>query len=258
MKKWIFVLALSFISSAAFSFDHSHAQFTEVLKKYNKDGLINYKDLKSNPESLNAYLKSLKNVSPVDFKTWSQNEKLAFWINAYNANTLKAIIDNHPIQSSFLKGAIYPKNSIRQINGVWDKIKFGVLGKEMTLNEIEHDTIRKNFKEPRIHMALVCAALGCPRLRTEAYEASRLQEQLSDDAQRFLKLPFQFKIDQENNIVYLSSIFKWFGDDFLEKHGSVINFIIKNVNEADAAYLKKGTFETKYLDYDWTLNELQQ
>ena len=193
---------------------------------------------------------------------------MAFWINVYNALTLKAIVDHYPIQSSFLKSFVYPRNSIRQIPGVWDKLTFSVMGRDMTLDEIEHRVLRARFNEPRIHMALVCAAKGCPPLRNEQYTAAKLERQLDDQTNRFLSNAKKFRIDRENKTVYLSPIFDWFGDDFIKtyranrafqgysaKERAVLNFVSRYLGDPDRMYLEKGGYSLSYLPYDWSLNE---
>jgi len=147
-------------------------------------------------------------------------------------------------------------------------MKWEVMGQQLTLNHIEHEIVRKEFKEPRIHMALVCAAMGCPRLRKDAYTGKKLKTQLNDDARRFLKLPFQLRIDQVADEVFISTIFKWFGDDFIRKYETtsefmdfneteraVLRFITIYADKDSAQYLKSNKFDIEYTDYDWTLNE---
>ena len=204
-------------------FDYSN--FAEALK-INVDDvrMVNYRKLKAEPQKLLAFVTELQNLDRKDFDKWDDNEKIAFWLNVYNALTLKAIIDNYPIKSSFFKSRIYPKNSIRQIAGVWDKIDFTVMGQKLTLGHIEHKILRVQFDEPRIHMAMVCAAMGCPPLRNEPYTGDKLQEQLNNQTRRFLADPTKFKIERADERIYLSPIFKWFASDFIKKYGPKKNF----------------------------------
>jgi len=211
MKSAAIFLILFFGASNLYAFDHTHALYADVLKSVLRDGRVDYAKLKSNPAPLQKYLRTLSEVSPADFQKWDANKKLSFWINAYNALTFKAIIDHYPIQSSFVASLRYPKNSIRQIPGVWDELTFSIMGQPMTLNHIEHEIIRKEFKEPRIHMALVCAALGCPPLREQPFVGERLNKQLDDQAQLFLRNDQKFRLNQGKAEVHLSMIFKWFG-----------------------------------------------
>lgn len=253
MKRALLSLTLLFGAAAAFGFDQSHALLTEVMKRVNKNGLIDYKALKEDPERLNAYLDSLNAVSEAEFKTWSEKRKIAFYVNAYNAFTLKAIIENYPIKASFFKSALYPKNSIRQIDGVWDKLRWPLLGKKMTLNDIEHETLREKFKEPRIHMALVCAARSCPPLRGEAYTGKKLDDQLDDQARQFLSSSKGLQIDREKAAVRLSKIFDWFKNDFDDP--GVIAFVKKYAQTKDKDFLETADYAVSYLRYDWSLNE---
>lgn len=261
----IAVLMVPCAASAEFAYD----EYAAVLKAYvNDNGMVNYKALKRNRERLDAFATALGTLDPNVYETWDEKAKIAFWVNAYNGLTLKVIIDNYPIQSSFAASLRFPKNSIRQISGVWDAIRFRVVRRRMTLEEIEHKTLRAKFNEPRIHMALVCAAKGCPILRNEPYTGPRLDAQLDDQTRRFLKDSRKFRVDRSARRVYLSPIFKWFGEDFMKTHGTdkaftehdameraVLHYISKYV-EADArAYLANERYRIAYLGYDWSLNE---
>jgi len=168
-------------------FDHSHLIYDSLLRKYVHNGRVDYKGFKASAEEFDTYLRGLGSVSERDYANWPREEKLAFWINAYNAFTVKAVIDNYPIKGSVF--SFYPRNSIRQIDGVWDKLRFRAIGKMVNLEEIEHEILRKQFKEPRIHFAIVCASLGCPDLRSEAYRADIINEQFESAAIEFVNNP---------------------------------------------------------------------
>lgn len=254
---------------AADSGAFSHQPYATALARFvNERGLVDYRGLKADSGGLNAFAASLSSVKSDLYDSWSGREKTAFWINAYNALTLEAIIRNYPIEPSLVRSVVYPKNSIRQIPGVWDKLRFAVLGREMTLNEIEHGTLRTKFNEPRIHVALVCAAMSCPLLRNEPYIAEKLDQQLEDQARTFLRSSRGLRIERGEGKVYLSSIFKWFGEDFIKTYGTsdrfagksdveraVLNFVNRYVDESDRDFLLRGTYKIEYLDYDWSLNE---
>lgn len=247
----------------------SYETYERVLINFvDERGLVNYKELKSNIIELEAFLHELTTLQTQEYLRWSQKEKIAFWINAYNALTLKVVLDNYPIRSSFFKSLKYPKNSIRQIGGVFDKIKYPVMGQRLSLDDIEHGILRKEFQEPRIHMALVCAALSCPLLRRETYRVSLLNEQLEDQTLEFLSDPKNFSIDKERRRIYLSSIFKWYGEDFIpinksesgfgsrsNKEGAILNFIFNRIPEEDRRFLKETSYSIRYIGYDWSLNE---
>lgn len=249
--------------------DPATNDYAAVLKQYVNDrGMVNYKALKADRQALDRYAASLAAQDTKAYEAWNNEKKIAFWLNAYNGLTLQTIIDHHPIKKGgLISGLRFPENSIRQIPGVWDESKHPVMGKPMTLNDIEHGTLRKQFDEPRIHLALVCAAHGCPSLRDEPYVGDRLDEQLNDQAKKFLANPEKFRIDREKNTVYLSSIFKWFGADFARKYKTeqfgkapvgvrpVLEIISRQAGPQDTEYLKTANYRIKYLDYDWSLNE---
>ncbi len=231
-------------------------------------GMVNYRSLKADSGDLDAFAASLARVRPEQFESWTEPQKVAFWINAYNALTLEAIVRNYPIQSSLVRSLVYPKNSIRQIPGVWDELRFAVVGREMTLDEIEHATLRAKFNEPRIHVALVCAAMSCPPLRRAPYTGEQLDRQLDEQARIFLGGPHGLRINRNEGKVYLSSVFKWFAEDFVKTYATsekfagksdteraVLNFVSRYVSEADRDFLVSGRYQIEYLGYDWSLNE---
>jgi len=241
--------------------------YQSVLENVDQAGMVDYRDLKRDRESLDKFALQLSTLPRSTYDSWDDKSKISFWINAYNGLTLLAITDNYPIESSFLRSLRYPKNSIRQISGVWDSLNFQVMGQPITLEEIEHGILRAQFEEPRIHVALVCAAMGCPPLRNEPYEGSRLDEQLNDQANRFFGDPKKFRIDRGTNTVYLSRILDWFGEDFIDQYqkpgfrgsdieeGAILEFAIRSVSSEAAEYLVKKSYAVEFLDYDWTLNE---
>ncbi len=274
---WMFVAALTLFASnyvsALAANDHpfDYTTYTGLLEGHiDSNGMVDYKSLKSNSAKLDDFVNSLAVVEKKAYKIWTRDQQLAFWINAYNAFTLKAIVDNHPIKSSWLKSLNFPKNSIRQIPGVWDKIKFNVMDKQITLTHIEHEILRKEFDEPRIHFAIVCASIGCPVLRKEPYLAKKLNEQLKDQTQIFLIDKNKFHIDHENARVSISPIFKWFSQDFVKLYpeqktyrghnnpqAAIIRFIIENLSEIET-YNWQGSsraYRIFYLDYDRFSNE---
>jgi hypothetical protein len=250
----------------------SYADYATVLRTYvNGQGMVDYKAMLAHRQKLDAFASALGKLEPRVYAQWSEKDQIAFWINAYNALTMEAILTHYPIQSSWFKSLVFPQNSIGQIPGVWDKLQFIVMGRKATLDQIEHEILRKQFNEPRIHLALVCAAMGCPPLRNEPFIGSQLDEQLDDQARRFLSNPKMFRIEVSQGQVYLSPIFKWFGEDFVRTFGTdkellghgpaeraVLAFISRYLGAGDREYLAKGKYEVKYLDYDWSLNEQQK
>lgn len=222
----------------------AHYQYDKLLKKYvDEKGLVDYKGLKNNPGELKSYLKILENNPPNE--TWSRNEKLAYWINVYNAFTLDLILEHYPVSSIKDIGSTI---QIPFVNTPWD-IKFIKIGnEEYDLNNIEHGIIRKEFDDPRIHFALVCAAISCPKLQREAYTPEKLDQQLTNAAEEFLSNPEKNEIRSEKSAV-LSKIFSWYGGDFT-KHQSLSAYVSKysRINLSEDAKIS-------YKDYDWTLNE---
>lgn len=242
--------------------------YASVLKTYvNQQGMVNYQALQAKKAPLDAFAASLGTLEQPAYEGLKEPEKIALLLNAYNALTLEAILSHYPIKPSLSGSVLYPKNSIRQIPGVWDKLEFQVLGKATTLDNIEHQMLRKQFAEPRIHLALVCASIGCPTLRNEPYVAERLAEQLDDQTRKFLADPLKFRIDRQARVVYLSPLVKWYGGDFVGKYGTdkfaghndteraVLNYFRSVLPPSESEFLNKEKFEIKYLDYDWSLNE---
>jgi hypothetical protein len=234
----------------------SYDDYATVLKTYvNEQGLVDYKGLQANRGQLDRFVAAVGAVAPVAYQSWGEKEKLAFLINAYNALTLQSIIDQNPL-----------KESIRDIPGVWRWRKFSIAGELKTLDNIEHDTIRANFNEPRIHLSLVCGAVSCPPLRDEPYTAEKLDEQLSAQVRRFLASPLGFRLEAREGRVYLSSIYKWYGSDWEKSYAApdkftgnsseraVLNFLSRYLSPTQRNYLEAGNYQINYLDYNWSLN----
>ncbi|MBK6480474.1 MAG: DUF547 domain-containing protein [Saprospiraceae bacterium] len=219
----------------------SHDIFDGLLKKYvDKNGNVNYIGLKKDQKILDSYLTLLSSNEPS--ASWSKDEQLAYWINAYNAFTISLVVKHYPVAS--IK-EIRP--GISFINSVWD-IKFIKIGKETyDLNNLEHGIIRKKYDEPRVHFAINCASYSCPALRNEAYTADKLDAQLTDAAKSFLadKNKNEFKADR----ITISKIFDWFTGDF-KKNGSLIDFLNKYAPVKINAKAK-----IDYKDYLWSLNK---
>ena len=248
----------------------SYKDYADLLAKYVTDkGEVDYKALLANREPLDKFTAAMAAISEETYNAWDNNAKLALWVNAYNAYTLTAIIDHYPIQLGGIIARVrFPQNSIRQIPGVWNKLEWGVVGKKYTLEGIENDILRIEFAdEPRVHMAIVCASVGCPPLRNEPFRAEKLDTQLADQSRQFLATTEKLNIDRDAKAVRLSPIFDWFGEDFVGKYGTdafashsedmraVLNFVSQYVSEADATYLKLQQYTTDFQSYDWALNE---
>ena len=246
-----------------------YEDYARVLSRdVDDEGMVDYKSLKANRRPLDRFVRSLGRLNRATYSGWTEDQKVAFLTNAYNAITLKVIIDNYPIKAGWFGSLRWPKNSIRQIDGVFDGIEHTVMGRKMTLDDIEHETLRKDFTEPRIHLTLVCAAMSCPRLLDEPYVGYKLDEQFKLQARDFVRQEDNFRIDRQDDRVGISSIFKWFGEDFIPTHGTetrfthlskkkgaVLNYLKDHVSDRDRRYLLGGDYDVSYIDYDWTLNE---
>lgn len=210
----------------------SHSAFNTLLNKYvTSSGTVNYAGFKSQKSTLDNYLNDLAE-NPVQ-SSWSKNEKMAYWINLYNAATIKLILDN------------YPTSSIKNINGgkPWDKrwIKSG--SKTYTLNEIENSILRPQFNDARIHFAVNCAAISCPRLMNKAFTASNLNSLLDENARWFINNTTFNSLSAKK--VEISKIFDWYAADF----GNIIDYLNKY-----ATTEIKSNAKVTYKAYDWDLN----
>ena len=249
LRKFFFSLLLGLLwttTAAAFDFSGWDLLIKNYVQPKTVDGIlinaVDYEQLKDDP-SFKKLIASLNSVHLSSLKT--REEKLVFWINTYNILAVKMVTDHYPIKSIKDAGSIF-----RQ---VWKKPAGLVDGEEKTLNVIEHEILRK-MDEPRIHVAIVCASVSCPDLRLEAYQVDNLNEQLDDQMRRFLKSSKKgMRIDKKSNRVYLSSIFKWFEDDF-ESRGGVLKFIGNYVSPEIVKELKRSGIKVSYLDYNWDLN----
>lgn len=236
--------------------------YAKVLADYvDAAGDVDYKGLKTGRAPLDLYIDAMQVLPQSKLEAATNEERLAFWINAYNALTLRSIIDHYPIKTT---DASAPANSIMQIDGVWDKQRWQVAGRSLTLNEIEHEILRKDFTEPRIHLAINCASRGCPALTNEPYLPESFEIQLARQAAAFVESPRNLKIDHAERRVQVSKIFEWFGEDFVAllpeghkskdaTHDAILYFLSQY--EPSLNWPEANDYSIYYLDYDWTLNE---
>jgi hypothetical protein len=227
--------------------DHTHAAWTAILARWVDDGRVDYAGLERDGQpALTAYLATLSGACRADYDRWTPAQRIAFWVNAYNAFTIRLILDHYPIASirkiGFLPGAAFRERFIAMD---------GLKGGPISLDDIENGTLRSTFREPRIHFALVCASRSCPALRAEAYRGADLDRQLDDQARRFLNDPTKNRLDRPARILELSSIFKWFREDFERAAESLPAYVGRYLG-GDAAL---DTYTVRFLDYDWTLND---
>jgi hypothetical protein len=240
---WISLLILPLIfglahAQAANEVDNSI--YADLLGRYVKAGAVDYKGLKTQEARLDAYLELLAEVDP---DRLDRETRFAFYINAYNAWTLKLILAGYP-------GVASIKDLGSLFSSPWKKKIARINGKTLTLDQIEHDILRPTFKDARVHFAINCAALSCPPLRSEPYEASRLDAQLTEATVAFINREDRNFLKADT--LYVSKIFKWFNEDFTP---DVETFVRQHAT----GELKKGLDAAKdlrvsYLDYDWSLN----
>jgi Protein of unknown function, DUF547 len=250
--------------SAAAAFDHSHAAWTTLLKKHVKliDGgkasQMRYAGMASDRAVLKAYLESLTAVSAASFDAFSKPQQMAFLINAYNAFTVELILTRYPKLASI-------KDLGSLLQSPWKKKDVPLLGTQMSLDQIEHETLRAKgrYDDPRVHFAVNCASIGCPALREEAFVPERLEAQLEEQAQRFMADRSRNRYSAERDKVEVSKIFDWFGEDFRAGHKGITSlnqFLGRHANQladapADREKLKAGGVAVAFLDYDWKLND---
>lgn len=258
----LMIMALFFqVAAFAQSFDHSHKEFTDVLKNHvvvydhGLKSAVNYKALAQQPGRLQAYLSSLSQVTQEQYQKWTKDQQLAFLINAYNSFTLQLIVNHY---DRFQTG---DAESIRDLGGFfsspWELDFFSLLGKKRTLDWLEHEKIRVDFDEPRIHAALVCAAISCPKLRAEAFLPSSLNQQLEDQIVTFLSDHDKNGID--NKGVYLSRIFDWYVEDFNQGGKRGLLLYLQDYSNALGYGQQQITTSTpvRFVDYNWTLNSVR-
>ncbi len=263
MKKLTIILSLSLISVLTSSLsaqkagtyqitdpqeqiDQTHSGFTAILAASVKKDSVDYAGLKKNAAPLQAYLDVLASVPESAFKKWSKDEQMAFLINLYNAATLKLVADHYPVKSI---------KDIGGSKGPWKQDVVRVFGKLVSLDHIEHDLLRPKYKDPRVHFGVNCASIGCPPLRNEAFQATKLGAQLDEQGRAFVRDTSKNKFDAKSKTLYLSSIFDWFKGDFTAKSGTVEKFIAPYLNEADRKLVEQGGVTIKYMEYDWKLNK---
>jgi len=226
-------------SWAAVPVDHNI--YAELLEKHVRAGIVDYQGFKSDESRLDEYLKILERVNPTDL---SRDEQFAFFINAYNAWTIKLILTGYPGIDSI-------KDLGNLLKGPWKMKIARIDGKILTLDDIEHEILRPRFKDPRVHFAVNCASKGCPPLHSEPYEGSMLDLQLEEVTRGFINDPARNRL--VDRILYVSRIFKWFSKDFdNDVVGFFVQYAEKDLKERLIAEGKR--IKVKYLDYDWSLN----
>ena len=220
--------------------EFSHRLLGQVFASHVKDGVVDYPSIQKD-DRLPTYLAQLDRVDPNGFAT--RNERLAFWINAYNAFAIKGILDHYSPASYVGRYRYFIGRDYR------------IGGAAINLYDLERQVLIKQFQEPLIHFAIVCASTSCPKLQTWAYEPDQLERQLDRVARDFISDPTRNRFDRTQKVAYLSMIFKWFDDDFRKAAGSVLSYVTRYVSDPELVQdLMRSDYRIEYLDYDWSVN----
>jgi hypothetical protein len=226
----------------------SNEPWRRALARFHRDGGVDYLGLRGAREDLDNYLRSL---SAADLEKSSRNDQLAFWINAYNAVTVHFVLERYP-----------DLRSVKDVDGFFDELRYKVAGRDLTLDEIE--TEARNFGDPRVHFAVVCASQSCPELRGDPYEGAVLEDQLEEQTRRFLRDPGKgLRFDRQGGELWLSSIFKWYAGDFTGgstvlayfSRGKIVAWLLPHLPLELADEIEGSGPSVRYLDYDWSLND---
>jgi hypothetical protein len=245
--------------------------YGELLQSYvQENGPVDYANLHRQRLEVKRVLMELSELDPNRYAGWSNDEKLAFWINAYNLKLLEIITRNYPIQSSWWLRLTWPPSDIRHIPGIWTDYKFIVMGEEFTLAEVERRYFHRTFNEPRAFLAISYACWSGPPLRRKPYESDRLAQQLDEQVKAFLAGPQGLRIDRRAMVVHLSAIFKpaWRGKEFVARYGTdkkfkdrdpetraVLSFLTGYLSREDAYFLETENYTIEYTNFDWRLND---
>jgi hypothetical protein len=245
--------------------DPLHRPLDQILDVYVRDGLVYYRALKTERGRLDKYVASL-NVPAATYDGWSQGQKMAFWVNAYNTFVLETVINHYPIHG---QSASYPASSIRQIPGAFDKTTWRAAGRAVTLDQIEK-TVLPEFKDPRLYLALGRGAVGSGRLHSEAYTAERMGKQLDDLQHEFVNDRQMLRIDALSRQISVTPIVSWHEQDFVAAYDksdpalaqrspierAMVAFITPNLLPLEREFLQKNDFKMSFHELDWRLNDL--
>ncbi|MGE0824657.1 MAG: DUF547 domain-containing protein [Candidatus Binatia bacterium] len=233
------ILLMAFLCTPPSQAAVDHSVWDALLRRYvDAEGRVAYRDLQT--KDATAFAQYLQTLAAAQVDNLSEAEEKALWLNAYNAVIVKGVLDGYTAEGWLSRKRLFSWYSIP------------VAGQARTPDEIEHEILRKKFRDPRIHFAIVCASTSCPKLRPEAYVPERLDQQLDDAARAFVNDPQRNRVVAGN--VAVSMIFKWFAQDFIDDAGSVWQFVQRFVAEDKKDVLKGDAGQLQYLEYDWTLN----
>lgn len=246
------------MTTGAHAFDHNYQDYGSLLKTHvfwlpgGHASVVDYAQLRTKSPELQKVERLFSSVSNNEFQQFTRQQQMAFLINAYNFFTLKLIAENYPVASIRDLGNI--------LRSTWKRPFFKLLDNQRTLDWVEHDMLRPNYKEPRIHFAINCASIGCPALYPEPFTANKLESHLADTEKRFLKDRSRNRFNASNNSLMVSRIFEWFGSDFERPNQTLQQWLASRANLlADTPESRKqiaaGQFKLQFLSYDWALND---
>jgi len=222
-----------------------HWNFFETMRKNVVDGKLDYGRLKRKGKPvLDRYLRDLAkdDLKGPSWKPWDSNDRLAFWLNAYNACVIAGIVER------------YPKiKSVQEVKGFFDDKRWKVAGQVMSLNEIEKKV--RSFRDPRIHFVLVCGAKSCPPLRPYAMMGDELQRRLEEITKKVVNDERYVQVDAKAKRLRLTRIMSWYQQDFVDKYGSLEKFLLRYLKEPKCAELAAGGYTIEFMSYDWALND---
>ncbi|MCA1583478.1 MAG: DUF547 domain-containing protein [Acidobacteria bacterium] len=252
------------LAATATAFDHGFAAYGDLLQSVVHGPRVDYAALDADRRPLDRIVATFAEPAQSEEQSWSREQRMAFWINAYNVLTLRAIVSHYPIRAGVF--TVSPRNSIRQIDGVWTTLAWDVAGRRVTLDDIEHRILRPTFADARVHFAINCASISCPLLADVPYRAETLDAALDAAARRYLSSAEGLRVDGDT--VSVSSIFKWYGDDFISQYSplapngrnarerAILGTIVRFGPAQTAERVRTGRSRIKYLHYDWSLNDL--
>ena len=270
MRKIGFVLLLSILfCSAAFAQDFDYKVFSVVLTKYvNSEGFVDYHHLKANVIELNIFIDKLGAFDSAIYESWNDDQKKAFWINTYNALSLKLICDNYPIEASFFKSFMGPKNSVQNLSKAWGAQQFTIMNQAITLDQIKNDKLKAVYKDARLFFALHSGAVAGPSLSMQPYVGEKLSMMLDTQIEKFLLNAKTVSIDRDKNVINVSEFFQMYQAEIIQSYGetekfkdheppirALLNLIHTYLNDDDKNYILMSDYEVKITPFDWSLNE---
>jgi hypothetical protein len=264
MKRILIAVAAFLVSVNALALDHSYKAWDDLLKKhvkYTQNGnasRVDYAGFAKDHAQLKAVLDDYSKVTKAEFDAWTKPQQQAFLINAYNAFTVELILTKYPDLKSIRDLGSF-------ISKPWSRKFFKLFGQDSYLDFIEHEMLRKEgvYDDPRVHVAVVCASIGCPMLRNEAFVAEKLDAQQDDGMKRFLSDRTRNRYDAQSKKLEVSKIFDWYGKDFEKGHKGYTSVKATMARYADQladkpedrAAVRDQKADVAFLDYDWSLND---